>query len=137
MGWVYALFTRAALKGYADSIGERPAFLFPETEQQARPVVAVQGAPALDTNEPPQEWRNGLKRIAYEEAVKLVQEHGVLHGPALWAAMNARDDVKEAGRDSDQIEPRVCESKLIRGEARVSKTQIQNAWRKSLGKLLR
>lgn len=28
--WEQALFTRAALKGYADSIGERPAFLFPE-----------------------------------------------------------------------------------------------------------
>ena len=28
--WGGALFTRAALKGYADFIGERPAFLFPE-----------------------------------------------------------------------------------------------------------
>ncbi len=28
--WGHALFTRAALKGYADSIGERPAFLFPD-----------------------------------------------------------------------------------------------------------
>jgi hypothetical protein len=137
VAWEGALFTRAALKGYADSIGERPAFLFPEAEQQACPVVAVQGAPALDTKEPPQEWRNGLKRIAYEEAVKLIRAHGVLHGPALWAAMKARDDVKEAGRDSDKIEPKVCESKLTRGEARVSKTQVQNDWRKSLAELLK
>lgn len=28
--WGKATFSRAALKGYADSIGERPAFLFPE-----------------------------------------------------------------------------------------------------------
>lgn len=30
VAWEYALFTRAALKGYADSIGQRPGFLFPE-----------------------------------------------------------------------------------------------------------
>lgn len=30
VSWGQALFTRAALKEYADSIGERPAFLFPE-----------------------------------------------------------------------------------------------------------
>jgi hypothetical protein len=135
--WGKALFTRAALKGYADSVGERPPFLFPETARQAGPFAADQGAPAPDTKEPPQEWRNGLKRIAYEEAVKLIRAHGVLHGPALWAAMKARDDVKEAGRDSDQIEPKVCESKLTRGEGRVSKTQVQNAWRKSLAELLK
>jgi hypothetical protein len=74
--------------------------------------------------------------MAHEEAVNLVREHGALHGPALWAAMKAREDVKEAGRDSDQIEPKVCKSKLTRGEARVSKTQVQNAWRKELAELL-
>ncbi len=107
-----------------------------KADNPAGPVDADQGTPASGTKEPPQEWRNGLKRMAYEEAVKLIREHGVLHGPALWEAMRARDDVKPAGRDSDQIEPTVCVSKLTRGEARVSKTQVQNAWRKSLAELL-
>lgn len=31
VSWERAKFTRAALRGYADSIRERPAFLFPET----------------------------------------------------------------------------------------------------------
>ena len=43
--WSYALFTRAALKGYADSIGERPAFLFPE-------AVEVSALRCLDKTAP-------------------------------------------------------------------------------------
>lgn len=105
-------------------------------DNPAGPVVAEQGAPASDTNEPPQEWRNGLKRMAYEEAEKLIRVHRVLRGPALWAAMKARDDVKEAGRDSDQIEPKAIQIGWTRGEARIGKTQVQNGWRKELAKLL-
>jgi hypothetical protein len=43
--WGDALFTRAALKGYADSIGERPAFLFPD-------AVEVSALRCLDKTDP-------------------------------------------------------------------------------------
>lgn len=43
--WGKALFTRAALRGYADSIGERPAFLFPE-------AVEVSALRCLDRTDP-------------------------------------------------------------------------------------
>ncbi len=45
VAWEGALFTRAALKGYADSIGERPAFLFPE-------AVEVSALRCLDKTDP-------------------------------------------------------------------------------------
>lgn len=45
VSWGKALFTRAALKGYADSIGERPAFLFPE-------AVEVSALRCLDRADP-------------------------------------------------------------------------------------
>ncbi len=45
VAWESALFTRAALKGYADSIGERPAFLFPE-------AVEVSALRCLDKTDP-------------------------------------------------------------------------------------
>lgn len=117
--------------------GVYPEKIRQEAERAADPVAACQGASDSDAKEPPQKWRNGLKRMAYEEAAKLIRKHGVLHGPALWAAMCARGDVKVAGRDSGQIEPKVFISNLIRGEARIGKTQVQNAWRNELAELLK
>jgi hypothetical protein len=116
------------------------AGLYPESRREpegpAGQVVADHGAPDSEAKAPPERWRNGLKRIAYEEAANLVRNNGKLHGPALWGAMCAHNDVKEAGRNSGQIELKICVTGLSRGEARVSKTQVQNAWRKDLSELL-
>lgn len=45
VAWTGALFTRAALMGYADSIGQRPAFLFPD-------AVEVSALRCLDKSAP-------------------------------------------------------------------------------------
>jgi hypothetical protein len=44
-----------------------------EAEQQAGPVIADQGAPASDTNEPPQEWQRGIRRVAWDAAAVIVE----------------------------------------------------------------
>lgn len=45
VSWLNALFTRAALRRYADSIGQRPAFLYPE-------AVEVSALRCLDKSAP-------------------------------------------------------------------------------------
>jgi hypothetical protein len=75
--WPAALVSRAELRRYAESIGQRPAFLFPGIAgaETKHCTPKQSGAAGSNTNDPPKEWARGIRRVAWD-AAKTITENG-------------------------------------------------------------
>lgn len=102
--WPAARVSRAELRRYAESIGQRPAFLFPaesrrEAERPAGPVVADQGAPDSEKLEPQPAWARGIRRVAWDAANAIIGRGEKLTTIALENEMLVTGKVERKGRE--------------------------------------
>lgn len=92
------------------------------------------GASPPASEAPPPEWSRGLKRIAWEEARKIVSEVADLSGPLLWNAMCARTDcVRVSGITLRIKNPTGFERQ---GEGECSRNSVNKKWTRDLKDLL-
>lgn len=94
--WSAALVARADLRAYAESIGQRPAFLFPDIAgAETKHYAPTQsGAAGSNTNDPPAEWARGIRRIAWDAAAVIVKKGDRLTTDGLGKQMLKSDKVE-------------------------------------------
>ncbi len=87
--WREARVALADLRAYAESIGERPAFFFPETAADLTGNSPGAGLGASDSAGavPPKQWARGIRRVAFDAAKVIVANDAYLTADGLEKAM--------------------------------------------------
>jgi hypothetical protein len=133
--WSAARVARADLRAYAESIGQRPAFLFPEIAgAETKHCAPTQsGAAGSNTNDPPAGWARGIRRVAWDAAAVIVKKGVKLTGQGLEIAMHNSNKVE---LKNDEYQLKSTEGDLNEREMKVKPKTIIG-WVTELKKLLK
>lgn len=123
---------RAAFLAWLRAIKEEPS---EHVAEWLRTSVEESACEPCASAAPPVAWSRGMKRVAWEEARKIVNETRRLNGPALWSAITARDDaVTISGKVQATYKNASGFDKP--GEESVKEKTVKGDWRKQLADLL-
>lgn len=104
--WPAARVALADLLAYAESIGQRPAFFFPDAEgaETKKNALEQRSTPGSKTNNPPKEWARGMRRVAWDAAKAIIEGGDNLTAEGLEKAMLDSEKVELAG-DEYRLKP--------------------------------
>lgn len=125
---------RTDLRQWCEARGMRPAFLFVRDESTPE-GIANQVNDAANQVEICDQWKRGLKLVAWECATAIRTAQKPLTGPALWDAIAADSRVKI--RDKDTAEYKDSDPSMKGGEVSAKFQTISKDWRKQLDSLIR
>lgn len=120
---------RAHFRLWCEARNMRPAFLFGGSDEN-RGSIATKVNVGDTQKEIPDQWKRGLKLVAYSCARTIVQEGKNLSGPALWDAVAADSRVKI--RDTRTAEYSNSDASMTGGEVSATADTIKKDWRKQL-----
>lgn len=125
---------RAHLRQWCEARGMRPAFLFgrDEIDPEGSATKANGDANQVEICD---QWKRGLKRVAWECATAIHAADKLITGPALWDAIVADSRVKI--RDKDTAEYKNSDPSMKGGEVSAKFQTISKDWRKQLDSLIR
>lgn len=123
---------RAHLRQWCEARSIRPAFLFGRDESTPQGIASQ--ANAADRAEGCDQWKRGLKLVAWECATAIRTAEKPLTGPALWDAIAADSRVKI--RDKDTAEYKDSDPSMKGGEVSAKFLTISKDWRKQLDSLI-
>lgn len=129
--WRGALVALADLRAYAESIGQRPVFLFPKVPTDSPPTGL--GASESVAAEPPNEWQRGIRHVAFNVATAIVANGGKLTADGLGKAMLDSDKVE---LKNDEYQLKSSDVNLLDRELKTKPKTIAG-WVTELKKLLK
>lgn len=131
--WRNVIVARADVRAYAESIGERPAFFFPETAPSLMGNSPGAGLGVSDSGDaaPPDKWARGIRRVAFDAAKAIVANGAKLTAEGLGKAMLDSGDVE---LKSDEYQLKSTDANLTDREMK-AKSKTIAGWVTDLKKL--
>lgn len=132
--WGAARVARADLRAFAESIGERPAFLFPESEcaEMKQGTPERHGAVCDTSAAPPKEWARGIRHVAFGSSSAIVGRADKLTAAGLEKAML---DSGKVELKNDEYQLKSTDASLSEREMKAKPATIAG-WVTALKKLL-
>lgn len=125
---------RAHLSQWCITRGMRPAFLFGGEDAPPEGIATQANGDTKQRGEIGDQWKRGLKLVAWECATAILAAGNPLTGPALWDKISTDSRVKI--RDQKNAEYKNADPSMKGGEVNAAIDTIRKDWRKQLAELI-